>query len=205
MRKASSSITRRGFSLIEAAIVLGVVGIVVGGIWIGANAVSENLKVSKTIVGFKVIAANMQRLISRADSLRLGQGQDITAAMISAGVFPKDWVINGALKNPFGGGVSVSNWHDLWGERFGIYLTKIRTIDCINLAVRLSSLGGMVDTQRQRQDANIGQIAINITGGAGADWVYFFRFPLTIEDVTPACSRSDSTTLMIAAGYTRNN
>lgn len=33
-----------GFSLIEAAIVLGVVGLVIGGIWIGASAVRDNMR-----------------------------------------------------------------------------------------------------------------------------------------------------------------
>lgn len=32
---------RRGFSLIEAAIVLGVIGLVIGGIWIGAQAIND--------------------------------------------------------------------------------------------------------------------------------------------------------------------
>jgi hypothetical protein len=33
---------RRGFNLIEAAIVLGVIGLVIGGIWVAAAAVTEN-------------------------------------------------------------------------------------------------------------------------------------------------------------------
>ena len=33
--------TRSGFSLIEAAIVLGVIGLVIGGIWIGAQAIND--------------------------------------------------------------------------------------------------------------------------------------------------------------------
>lgn len=40
---------RRGFNLIEAAIVLGVVGLVIGGIWYSAAAMYENYKVNKTV------------------------------------------------------------------------------------------------------------------------------------------------------------
>lgn len=36
--------TLRGFNLIEAAIVLGVVGLVIGGIWVAAAAVQSNLR-----------------------------------------------------------------------------------------------------------------------------------------------------------------
>ena len=49
--------TRKAFSLIEAAIVLGVVGLIIGGIWIAAAAVQKSLgrtelvKISTTIIG----------------------------------------------------------------------------------------------------------------------------------------------------------
>ena len=36
--------TRRGFNLIESAIVLGVVGAVIGGIWVAASAVNDHIK-----------------------------------------------------------------------------------------------------------------------------------------------------------------
>lgn len=39
----------RGFNLIEAAIVLAVVGFVIGGIWYAAAAVNENMKINKAI------------------------------------------------------------------------------------------------------------------------------------------------------------
>lgn len=41
--------TRKGFNLIEAAIVLGVVGFVIGGIWVAASSVNENWKINKNI------------------------------------------------------------------------------------------------------------------------------------------------------------
>ncbi len=40
---------RRGFNLIEAAIVLGVVGLVIGGIWVAAAEVSERMRIQRTI------------------------------------------------------------------------------------------------------------------------------------------------------------
>lgn len=42
---------KRGFSLIEAAIVLGVVGLVIGGIWVAAAAVSENRRLNQAVSG----------------------------------------------------------------------------------------------------------------------------------------------------------
>ncbi len=42
---------RRGFNLVEAAIVLGVVGLVIGGIWTGAASVKQNHWISETSKG----------------------------------------------------------------------------------------------------------------------------------------------------------
>ena len=44
MSKVVNRKSRRGFNLIEAAIVLGVVGLVIGGIWVAAAAVQQNLR-----------------------------------------------------------------------------------------------------------------------------------------------------------------
>ncbi len=42
----------RGFNLVEAAIVLGVIGLIIGGIWIAASQVSENMTASELSKGF---------------------------------------------------------------------------------------------------------------------------------------------------------
>lgn len=43
---------RRGFNLIEAAIVLGVIGLIIGGIWIAAAAVSKEHKANQAVAGY---------------------------------------------------------------------------------------------------------------------------------------------------------
>lgn len=50
--KCAGSRQKKGLSLIEAAIVLGVVGLVIGGIWIAAAAVNENIKWRRTEDGW---------------------------------------------------------------------------------------------------------------------------------------------------------
>lgn len=52
---------RRGFNLVEAAIVLGVVGIVIGGIWVTASTVMENIKVNQALNGMQTIVENFRR------------------------------------------------------------------------------------------------------------------------------------------------
>ncbi len=103
---------KRGFNLIESAIVLGVVGLVIGGIWVAAAAVNNNYKVSKTVSDLVLVVKNIQGLISFQDAERIvldaglscgaGAMADITGTTSAAGVFPYDWIRSGVVKHPFG-------------------------------------------------------------------------------------------------------
>lgn len=87
---------KKGFNLIEAAIVLGVVGLVVGGIWVGAAAVSENWKVSQTVKATLSIIEGVRNLNKSftpnqlAGAAAVGTTVDILEPMYNAGVIPKD-------------------------------------------------------------------------------------------------------------------
>lgn len=64
---------RRGFNLIEAAIVLGVIGLVIGGIWVAASAVQLNFGISdfqKSVLRLKQEAENLNTF--GADNMLLG-------------------------------------------------------------------------------------------------------------------------------------
>ena len=76
---------RRGFSLIEAAIVLAVVGLVIGGIWWAASAVRETYMVSQAV---KDLFSTIQgtRKLTKGFSITAG---NVTQAMVEAGVIPK--------------------------------------------------------------------------------------------------------------------
>jgi len=96
---------RRGFNLIEAAIVLGVVGLVIGGIWVAAAAVNANLRKSDASKGLIQIVQNTR-------SLYYGQSPtataDITSQLVSAKALPGDFINGTAGRNPFNGSVTVS-------------------------------------------------------------------------------------------------
>lgn len=55
---------KKGFSLIESAIVLAVVGLVISGIWVAAATVRENMLINKTVQGTGIIANNIRQLYS---------------------------------------------------------------------------------------------------------------------------------------------
>lgn len=103
---------KNGFSLIETAIVLGVVGLIIAGIWVAAAAVFTNQKYKALLDGTTYIVSQTQALLpsSAYDRGPLSGGylyiQDSAHDKgISMGLFPADWISGSIIKSPFGGQV----------------------------------------------------------------------------------------------------
>lgn len=93
---------RRAFSLIEAAIVLGVVGLVIGGIWIAASEISTRLKVNASILLVRQTLAELDKHFPRSNMLTSSTYLD--SFLISAGAVPADRITNSSyINHPFGG------------------------------------------------------------------------------------------------------
>lgn len=83
---------KRGFTLTEVAIVLGVIGLILAGIWTAAAMVYENNRTSKAINEITLITQNLKSTYGGGKSSLDANGTDITAGMIGSGVFPADMV-----------------------------------------------------------------------------------------------------------------
>ena len=98
--------TRRGFSLIEAAIVLAVVGLVIGGLWWAASAVSESRKASEAVKGTLFTLNDARRLFPAwviAATIPGAGTFGNPAVFVGAGVYLADWVNSGSAYHPWGG------------------------------------------------------------------------------------------------------
>lgn len=98
----SQHIKRRAFTLTEIAIVLGVVGVVLGGIWVAARGVNDNLKMKQ---GSELLLSIVQKIRSSyagVGSFSSAVNTDITNLLKNKNVFPPD-IINadGTLNNPW--------------------------------------------------------------------------------------------------------
>ena len=80
---------RRGFNLIEAAIVLGVVGLVVAGIWVAANIISEKREVYN-IRSFQLYSLDMLNKYS--------QGYSLTGTLSARKLMPEDTALPGGFR-----------------------------------------------------------------------------------------------------------
>lgn len=132
--------SKKGFSLIEAAIVLAVVGLVVAGIWVAASAVNDHFKVSNTASGLVYACSRATNVFTRNLTQSSGGELDITSAAVPANVLPEDWVNNGVVNSPISSNVIITQHTD---DDFGIgdvrgmisvYLVGVPRKYCMRLA-----------------------------------------------------------------------
>ena len=193
---------RRGFSLIEAAIVLAVVGGVIGTIWVSAAAVYENHMVTKAVERIFTIARNIQNLMSLRDAETLGDNANISDALEDAGVIPDDWrsVRSGYISNSLSangdkynanGGQIISFRDKFWINLYG----PISESKCMKLVTRASVIA-----------ANLNGNIINIItrDGFGGPARNATSFPVSLESTKNLCN-GGSYDIYFSFSYTRNN
>ena len=128
---------RRGFTLTEIAIVLGIVGLILGAIWVAAAAVYNNLRISHANTEILQIAQGVR-------SLYAGSSNDTgltTDNLVCAKVVPSD-MVNGAC----GAGTLLDPWPQgattvlvpVAGDSFTIEMTQVPPASCINLLMAVA-------------------------------------------------------------------
>jgi len=99
---------RRGFNLVEAAIVLGIVGLVIGGIWVAASSIASNMKSNDAQLMFNSIVNSVYTMYGGMPTPSTNTSLD--AALAAAKSVPETF-INAAgndIVNPWGGNVNVN-------------------------------------------------------------------------------------------------
>jgi len=91
-----------GFNLIEAAIVLGIVGLVIGGVWVAASSAYSSLRVKTASEQILAIGQNVRSTYASAtrDAAALTTGQAITAGLIPSNMLATATT----ARTPWGGG-----------------------------------------------------------------------------------------------------
>lgn len=195
--------TRMGFNLIEAAIVLAVVGLVVGAIWSASANFYENYKVNKTVEGILFIVNNTRKLISYREAEAIGHlpvatTQGITEFLANAGAFPKDWVHTSGVyvQTNFGNSLKFGNRISPVPALQGIpviegALFDLTKSECAKIAVKLAATAGNVGWLTNGADGqqryNMSKSLSGLVGMVIRDtgWTELaYVFPLSIEDAT---------------------
>ena len=157
------------FSLVEAAIVLGVVGLIIGGIWVAASAVNEGMRLSKTTTGMLTMA-NRARTLFDAKNIPSGNVTLTHSSVIGMGIVPSDWVKNStSITDPWGGIVYFA----INGGTFQISLFNLPQSRCINLINKIANTAA--NTLYQGVDRPLASIS-NVSTGAGTS-----TFPISLS------------------------
>ena len=188
----------RGFTLTEVAIVLGIVGIILGSIWIAAAAVYRNMRINRTYEQVLILSQNIRALFGGGNTTGLPDSTNIVQMAIKANAFPSDMVSTDA-----GGNTHVNHvWAiptdntvtvyatDMWFPRFWIEFLRTPQDVCIKMLTMLTG---------DKRDSTLFRV------GHAEDWsdavlVNNTAFPVNLVTATDKCSNSDTPGFYIEFG-----
>ena len=98
---------KRGFNLIESAIVLGVVGLVLGGSWVAISTVRENIRVNSTYENAAFVISRLRETFFNYQ--RTASNVQISnTSLINMGIIPREWISGGnTIKPPYFTSINV--------------------------------------------------------------------------------------------------
>ncbi len=141
MKRATRIANSQGYNLIEAAIVLGVAGLIVAGIFSAWGAVSSQNRMRRAQDQIMVIVNQIRSTYgNRSQMDNTTDGLAFTNALVNAGLLPDSWISNttsNALGNPYGGTIVVtpdSMPSSTMKDSMNITLSQVSQKDCYKLA-----------------------------------------------------------------------
>jgi len=145
---------KQGFTLTEVAIVLGIVGLILGAIWVAAAAVYTNLRTSKVSTELLTAVQNVRAMYATAGTVDPGAnmsgfgvqgGTGLT--YVDGGIFPND-MLNGvgntatAAQDPWDGYVNIeAATNIIANDSFQISFDRIPKSACINIITSATGVG----------------------------------------------------------------
>ncbi|MFA6280848.1 MAG: type 4 pilus major pilin [Bdellovibrionales bacterium] len=138
----------RGFTLTEAAIVLGIVGLILGAIWVAAAAVYTNLRTSTTSNQLLQMVQSVRSLHATQNTVDAGLTGMATGSLqiAKAGGIPKDMLDNPTnptkVRSVWGGDVEIAHaTTDVTDDSFIITYKAIPPQACADLLTRNTGSG----------------------------------------------------------------
>jgi prepilin-type N-terminal cleavage/methylation domain-containing protein len=142
---------RRGFTLTELAIVLGIMGVILGAIWAAAAAVYQNNRV-KTVVTETAQILEGYRSLYSLKGVDSGDWVDITCMGVTDGFFPASMLPPGATcatnnvgtypQHPWNSYVQVWSFLDWQGIIIGFF--NLAQSNCAQLATQIASVPDII-------------------------------------------------------------
>jgi prepilin-type N-terminal cleavage/methylation domain-containing protein len=173
---------RKGFTLVEIAIVLGIFALIMAGIWMVVAVVGENTRSYEASRQLQAMVQGIRQIEQRITGYTpTSIGNAITDRLDSQGAFPPEMRMQASVTNnlnhPWAGDGNAVHVFARSPSEFGIQFTKLPKKACITLATKMSGseLSGL-------QSLNVNGNVTNIT-----------NLPLTLISATSRCTQNDST------------
>jgi prepilin-type N-terminal cleavage/methylation domain-containing protein len=136
---------RRGFTLTEIAIVLGIVGLILGAIWVAAAAVYNNLRTSHANTEVLQIAQAVRSLYATTGTISgAPTAAEFTDSLVCAKAVPADMIATacgaGTLVDPWANGATTVT-PDTDGAGFVISMTNVPEANCVGLIMAVAGSG----------------------------------------------------------------
>ncbi|HVY12273.1 MAG TPA: type II secretion system protein [Alphaproteobacteria bacterium] len=184
--RSSRPSDRAGFTLLESAVVLGVIALLVGGIWMIVKVVYENTYEHQARMQIATLVRNFRQLYSRVGELTPDIPGDYTTLLDQQNAVPAEMRINagandGKLNHPWTSDPS-GNVRVLYSTPsvFSVYLSRLPRKPCVALVSKLSGgeISGLssilVDgTTYSSTDFPVGVVTANVGCNSDTNGVYF--------------------------------
>lgn len=205
MRPADTALfnarTCRAFSLIEAAIVLGVVGVVIGGIWAAASAVNESLKINRMTNDIIESISKIQLAFSIKDAEEIIATEPVPEIPVMTAVralelLPKDWIWLNSYRvvTPFGGRVYLY-FVNTATTRAALRLSDINRSHCIKLVSKLSTMAAQASPSNSTSWSRTSIGVIEVRDSDFITTLSTRNFPIAPAAATEACDEINSIVL----------
>ena len=195
MRRKSGT-AKRGFTLTEIAIVLGIIGLILGAIWVAASAVYNNLRTSKATTELLQIAQAVRSMYATSSTVDAGADMTYSATgshaagagttYVQSSVFPSD-MVSGAgpyiIQDPWAGDTDiVSGKVTTASDSFLVEFDNVPQSACINI-ITASTGTGRDSSLYGVSVGNKGALAVAAGGTAGTT-----AMPVTASTAQGLCA-----------------
>lgn len=177
------AVHQAGFNLIEASLVLGIVGLVVGGIFAAWSSVENNNRIRGGADQATVTLQQIRSLYGNRNQLDSAPTANFTNALIAGELIPRAWLNDaGVLKNPWGGNLLITPDSYTSGlmDAVNISYTNMKKDTCKNLANRLVNVArtqGLykIDTTNVSASTNFNSIAGSVCNGGTVSFYFTLK------------------------------